>query len=84
MKFWEVGGCVRDQMMGKPSNDVDFAVEAKSFSRMRETLVHQGFEIFIENPEFTTIRAKVPMGSPLFERTWEKVSGQILLVNQSS
>ena len=30
MKVWEVGGCVRDQMMGNPSNDVDFAVEAKS------------------------------------------------------
>jgi tRNA nucleotidyltransferase (CCA-adding enzyme) len=69
MKVWEVGGCVRDQMMGNPSNDVDFAVEAKSFSQMRETLIDQGFEIFIENPEFTTIRAKVPTENPLFERT---------------
>lgn len=69
MRFWEVGGCVRDQMVGKPSNDVDFAVEAKSFSQMRETLVDQGFEIFIENPEFVTIRAKVPSDSPLLERT---------------
>jgi len=66
---FEVGGCLRDEFKGIPSKDVDFAVEAPSFEAMRDELIEDGFEIFEERPEFFTIRAKVPKGNPLEDRT---------------
>lgn len=69
MKFYEVGGCVRDSLMGKPSKDVDFVCIASSFEEMRKSLVDGGFRIWLEKPEFVTIRAQVPKGSALAERT---------------
>jgi tRNA nucleotidyltransferase/poly(A) polymerase len=69
VKLYEVGGCVRDELMGTKSNDVDFAVEAESYETMRLYLVGMGFKIYIEKPEFLTIRAQVPTGHKLRERT---------------
>lgn len=68
-EMFEVGGCVRDEFMGLQSKDVDFVVLAPSFEAMRDELVAQGFKIWQERPEFVTIRAGVPEGSPLRERT---------------
>lgn len=70
MRFYEVGGCVRDSLLGVPSKDVDFVVVTElGFEGMRKHLVDQGFRIFLENPEFVTIRAQVPAGHPLRART---------------
>jgi tRNA nucleotidyltransferase (CCA-adding enzyme) len=69
MKMYEVGGAVRDELMGVNSKDVDFAVEASSFTTMTETLVDQGFKIFQSTPEFLTLRALVPTSNPLHKRT---------------
>jgi tRNA nucleotidyltransferase (CCA-adding enzyme) len=69
LRFWEVGGCVRDEMLGLPVKDVDFAVEAPSFSFMVDALKAQGFKVFQEREEFLTVRAGVPKDSPLRERT---------------
>lgn len=69
MKFYEVGGAVRDSLLGIDSKDVDFAVEAPSFEAMEAGLKEQGFHIFLSTPEYLTIRAKVPKGSPLAKRT---------------
>lgn len=69
MEFFEVGGCVRDEMMGLQTKDVDFVVLAPSFDAMRGELERQGFTIHVENPEFVTIRAGVPSGHVLRERT---------------
>lgn len=60
MKFYEVGGCVRDEYLGKKSKDVDFAVEAESFAAMEAELRARGFKIFESRAEFLTIRAQVP------------------------
>jgi tRNA nucleotidyltransferase/poly(A) polymerase len=60
MRFFEVGGCVRDQLLGLTSKDVDFAVEAPSFDAMEAELRTRGFKIFLSTPEFLTIRAQVP------------------------
>jgi tRNA nucleotidyltransferase (CCA-adding enzyme) len=60
MKLFEVGGCVRDELLGMPSKDIDFAVEAPSFMAMREEMIRRGFSIFQESPQFLTIRAKFP------------------------
>lgn len=69
MEMYEVGGCVRDSLMGVESKDVDFVVIAPSFEIMREELVRRGFRIHVEKPEFATIRAGVPEGDPLRQRT---------------
>jgi tRNA nucleotidyltransferase/poly(A) polymerase len=69
IKLFEVGGAVRDELMGLKSKDVDFAVEAPSFDAMRKHLVSQGFRIFVEKEEFATIRASVPKGHALEART---------------
>lgn len=69
IRFFEVGGCVRDEILGIPTKDVDFSVEAPSFDAMRDHLIAEGFRIFVENPEFVTIRASVPEGNPLRKRT---------------
>jgi len=60
MRFYEVGGCVRDSLMGLTSKDVDFAVEAESFEVMEAELKARGFKVFLSTPEFLTIRAQVP------------------------
>lgn len=61
-KLYEVGGCVRDEIMGVPTKDVDYTVEAPSFDKMRNWLVGQDFEIFVESPKYLTIRARFPKG----------------------
>ncbi len=80
MKFYEVGGAVRDSLLGVESKDVDFAVEftqtdiwsnpgVDPFGVMVADLQFQGFEIFKNKPEFLTITAKVPKDHPLATRT---------------
>lgn len=60
VKFYRVGGSVRDQFLGIPSKDIDYAVEAKSFEEMRDVLLERGYKIFLETPEYLTIRARHP------------------------
>lgn len=59
-RLYEVGGCVRDDLLGLSSKDIDFAVEVASFDAMRAFLEGEGFEIFVESPEYLTIRARAP------------------------
>jgi tRNA nucleotidyltransferase (CCA-adding enzyme) len=59
-KFYKVGGSVRDSLLGKTSKDIDYAVEAPSFEAMREAILDREGEIFLEKPEYLTIRARVP------------------------
>lgn len=61
-----VGGAVRDLIRGETNKDYDFAVKAGSFSEMREWLVENGFEIFMEAERYFTIRAKAPKGNYTF------------------
>jgi hypothetical protein len=62
IKVYLVGGAVREIVRGNATkvNDWDFAVEAESFDTMREWLNAEGFEIFLETPQYFTIRAKSP------------------------
>lgn len=59
-KFYKVGGCIRDEILGLKSKDIDFAVECPSFEAMREAIVARGGKIFLETPQYFTIRANVP------------------------
>lgn len=64
IRMFEVGGCVRDEMLGLRTKDIDFAVEAPSFEAMLDHLEHDGFEVFLISPEFLTVRARFPREHP--------------------
>lgn len=65
IKVYEVGGAVRDTFRGVKNNDIDFAVEAASYEDMKKYVIDTGAVIFVEHPEFVTIRAKwQPPGKP--------------------
>lgn len=76
-QFAEVGGAVRDSLLGLDSKDVDFvAVPTETFSdasvafdALVAHLKKQGFQVFLETPQFFTVRAQVPEGHPLRSRT---------------
>ena len=60
VKFYQVGGCVRDELLGLRSKDIDYSVEASSYDAMKDEILNRGGDIFLETPEYFTIRAKVP------------------------
>lgn len=70
MKMFEVGGCVRDRILGIANpKDIDFSVVMENeehhtidetFDLMAQCLTALGFEIFVTTPEFLTIRARFP------------------------
>jgi len=61
VKFYLVGGAVRDKFLGLDSKDKDYAVEADSYADMIQEIKNRGGEIFLEKPEFATVRAKMPV-----------------------
>lgn len=70
--FYEVGGCVRDEIMGLKSKDIDYVVVADEellykttnpdeiFYVMQNYLEKQGYHIWLTTPECFTIRARFP------------------------
>lgn len=60
VNFYKVGGCVRDAFMKRKCKDIDYSVEAPSYEDMRIAIINRGGTIFLESPEYLTIRAKVP------------------------
>jgi poly(A) polymerase len=72
--FYEVGGCVRDEILGLKSKDIDYvAVPNESllgkyknayemFVILESYLSSEKFEIFLSTPNCFTIRAKFPQG----------------------
>jgi len=69
-KLFEVGGCVRDELLGVHTNDIDFTFvvddTTKSIDEGWEQMVHylkdENFTIFLETKDCFTIRAKFPEG----------------------
>lgn len=72
MRFFRVGGCVRDEILGRRSKDIDYSVEIDEtdfkefesedpFQVMRQGLLSLGYEIFVESPQYLTIRAFDPV-----------------------
>lgn len=60
IKIYEVGGAIRDGLLGVQSKDRDFVCIGKSFEQMKEFVTLNGGEIFLETPHYFTIRAKMP------------------------
>lgn len=67
--YYEVGGSVRDGLMGLANSDVDYTVIAPSWQAMLDDLTSQGFRLWQVKPEYYTVRAGVPDGHPLQART---------------
>ena len=70
-QLFKVGGCVRDELLGLESKDIDFtfvlddlsqSVE-KGFQQMSNWMTKEGFQIFLSTPDCFTIRAKFPKDS---------------------
>lgn len=60
VKYYKVGGCVRDEILGVKNKDIDFAVEVASYEEMRDDLIDKGVIIYQERPEFFAIRGGHP------------------------
>lgn len=59
-KFFLCGGAVRDSLLGITAKDNDFVVLVNSFDSMRREILSNGGTIFIEKPEYLTIRGTLP------------------------
>jgi tRNA nucleotidyltransferase (CCA-adding enzyme) len=60
MNIFEVGGTIRDALLGLKNKDRDFAVEAESYDAMKEEFLARGGTIYLERPQFFAIRGKLP------------------------
>jgi tRNA nucleotidyltransferase/poly(A) polymerase len=70
--MYEVGGCVRDEILGLKSKDIDYVAVPNDellkdissahtmFGILEGYLKEEGFEIFLVTPDCFTIRAKFP------------------------
>ena len=103
MEMFQVGGCVRDELLGVPSKDIDFCVVLNEFDRfagapdnpfdlMVEKLKDMGFKIFLESPEFLTVRAQFPtgpvlkndLGNGIFRLGRKKLTADFVLARKES
>ena len=70
-KIFEVGGCVRDELLGIHSKDIDFTfvlgdtnmTVEEGWKEMLSILKSEGFTIFLETPDCFTVRCMFPKGS---------------------
>lgn len=60
IKIYEVGGSIRDSLLGIPCKDHDYCVIAPSFEGMKDYLLERGAVIYLERPQYFAIRCKLP------------------------
>lgn len=60
-KWFQIGGCVRDELIGKRPNDIDFAVEADSYADMKRSVIARDCVVKVEHEEFVTLKAIHPI-----------------------
>jgi tRNA nucleotidyltransferase/poly(A) polymerase len=64
-KIYRVGGCVRDEFLAVESKDIDLVMVTSSYDEMKEHVVANSTKIFLEKPEFGTIRYLDLSGKPV-------------------
>ena len=70
LKLFEVGGCVRDELLGLHTKDIDFTVVLddtsltvdEGWTTLLDFLKSEGFKIFLETKDCFTVRAMFPKG----------------------
>lgn len=68
IEFFKVGGCVRDELMGLRTKDIDFTVvidrpsltAEEGFNLLLDRLAADGFKVFKSDLPYLTIRAQFP------------------------
>lgn len=60
VRKYQVGGSVRDELLGLAHHDIDYVVEAPSFTAMKEWLENNRYDIFVETPQYGCIKARTP------------------------
>jgi len=60
IKIYEVGGKIRDELLGIPSKDIDYSVEAPSFDAMEQYIKSKGGDIKVRKPKYFVIKALMP------------------------
>lgn len=95
MKMYLVGGIVRDTLMGLKPKDHDFTVvlpdcnrsncspdlcQYDPFAEMRRNLEARGIEIFVETPEFLTIRGRFSKE----DKEYPGIAGDFVLARKDS
>ena len=92
-RLYEVGGCVRDRLLGIKSKDIDYSFEFTEdffqkapsrdpqwfFNKMNEMLKAEGFTIHTTFPDCFTSKAKFPKG-----HINEKISADIVMCRKES
>ena len=64
IRIFEVGGSIRNELLGKSAKDRDFTVIAPDYDTMRQYLLDKGATFYQERPQYVSIRAKLsPLGS---------------------
>ncbi len=67
IKMYKVGGCVRDELLGVKSKDIDYSVVieslepidvSKGLELLESHLVASGYTVFLKTPDTFTFRAK--------------------------
>jgi len=58
VKFYKVGGCVRDKLLDRPCNDIDYSVEAASYDEMIDAVRQKEMKIVYEMAQYLTVRAR--------------------------
>jgi len=66
IKLYEVGGKVRDELMGKSSNDVDYVIVGSTIDEVKEYLNQNGFITYAFKPECNTFRCKFSKFHPVY------------------
>lgn len=67
IQIFEVGGSIRDSILGLKTKDRDFTVLTGSYKEMRDHLLILGAKIFLEKEEYFTIRCHLePYGASDF------------------
>lgn len=74
IQMYLVGGAVRDHYLGVKTKDMDYTVTVnpelgltvdEAYAFMRDYLDETGFKIFLETPQYQTIRAQFPVDDSL-------------------
>lgn len=78
MKFYQVGGSIRDALLNLQPHDIDYAVEAESYDAMKNYLLEQNYTIHKENSHYGSLTAKCPITNITCDYTICRIDGPYL------